>query len=422
MPAKPRIIHVVRPDADELREHIVALTSGLAERRIEAMVVASLSRRFREDLSRHGVRWTNLPIPEDGAARSMGDAAGALRKLVLSAPPVLMHAHGLQAAGIVLSAMRHGSAAPIPLVCSPHGISDTGSAGAMARLRKAGTTRYALTHCDAIIASSQAEREALLRLAGRRRSRLDPRTMVVPLGVQRRDKSGLFDVGEKRFRVGLHRDAAIVAALAPLRESSHIEDLLRAARTVSADMPNVEFAIIGDGPHIEHLKQFAHELGLTGNTIFLGNRPDVLDVVSTCNVLVALTDDAYGIIHALEALARDLRVVSADLPGLREIFAQTETVPLVPLSDRSGLARAICSQLEGMTSDEDSIQTESGLTWGVSEALASQDEYDLDEPGLDPRDRSAQLGSDVARLLEHHSVAKMLTRTVRVYNDVLASV
>jgi hypothetical protein len=66
------------------------------------------------------------------------------------------------------------------------------------------------------------------------------------------------------------------------------------------------------------------------------------------------------------------------------------------------------------------VEVATGMSWGVSEVLASQDEFDLDRPGLDPVDRTRDSASDVERLLERYSEARMALETMEVYARVLA--
>ena len=70
--------------------------------------------------------------------------------------------------------------------------------------------------------------------------------------------------------------------------------------------------------------------------------------------------------------------------------------------------------------EEERVRTVEGFAWGMDEVLASQDEYDLDRPGLDPRDRRAQEETDIERLLSRYSVANMVEGVVEVYNRILS--
>ncbi len=408
----PRLIHVVSVGAEGLLDQVIALTTGLARFRNEPYVVGPLPRRAREDLSRNGVRWVNLQLPAGDTRRGRTQAAGALARFLGATVPTIVHAHGLAACAAASVAVRR-LAATVPLVCSPHADGALRVAGRTAHLLRDLTWGRVLRCCGALIVASEAERQLVAGLV------TPERVALVPPGVERRGASRVFDVGLKRRRVGLHQDAAVVITDNPLVIGSTLEGFLCAAARVSEQVANVEFAILGDGPDVAAIKAQAHALGLSGNTVFLGDRHDAMDIVAASNVVAVLQDEPAGTMQALEALARDVRVVVNDLPGLRETFAGVSGVPVAAVGDPAAFAAALCDQLEGMSTEEDGIKTGEDVSWGVSEVLASEDEFDLDRPGLTPRDRSYQAATDIDNLLDSHSLEQMATLTLEVYGRLL---
>lgn len=414
----PRIVHLARPVTDDQAAHIVTVTAGLASRRNEPFVVGPLGRRLRAELSGRGVRWVNLPLPESLGFREQRRAARAVGRLLGELGPALVHAHGFQA-GLTALLARRGPQPTPPLVCTPHGIPDLHTHGLADRLLRRVGYRHVLRRCDAIIVASEAERKSLAGLLPRAGDAGADRVAVVSPGVERRRRSSVIDMGVKRRRAGLHQDAAVVVLVAPLEPGLPLDDFLHAAALVSEDTANVEFAVIGEGSRMEEMQALAHRLGLSGNAVFLGRRLDALDIVATCNVLAAITDDAGAVVQALEALARDLRVVVNDLPSLREVFGDVEGIAVAPIADHEAFADALRRQLEGVSDEGESVRATTDMNWAVSEVLASQDEFDLDKPGLDPHDRSQSVASDVDRLLEAHTVDKMVARLLEVYSRLL---
>jgi glycosyltransferase involved in cell wall biosynthesis len=412
------VVHIIQHADDELGRHLADLTGALAARGFRPIVVGPLERSLREELTRHDARWVNMPLP--AATRRAPDRAAVSRLLrfLEAAAPVVIHVHGLEATSAAAGALR-GVSSPPPLVCSPYGV----PALPQAHLKRAAALRglrRTLAECAAVTVTSEAERGALLD-SGMIAREVADRLTVVPPGVEPRPHSSLFDIGQKRLRVGLDQNAAVVATMAPLEPGVPLEDFLRAASLVSEAIPNVEFAVLGAGARQEELKQLAHSLRLSGSAVFLGKRRDSREVMSTCNVYAALWDGVWGAAHALEALARGLRVVATDAPGLREVFQGVTSVPVVPVSEHQAFADALRQQLEHFTVEEDAVQASTGMAWVVSEVLASRDEFDLDQHGLEPRDRTGRADSEVGRLLEHHSVDRMASATIDVYQRVMAS-
>jgi len=408
MPEPTTVAHIVRPGAEELQEQVAALCGGLPAHGYRPVVVGPLDRTFREALSRRGVRWVNLPLPQTLGLREQYAAAAHLARFLQASDPALLHAHGFQSAYTALAARRRVLQSP-PLLLAPHGIPDLQDRPGPERvLRRAGYGRV-LSHCDAIAVACSTERDQIAAL------RPSGPIAVIPYGVERTRQSSVFDAGAKRRRVGLRQDAAVVVVVAELVRGVPIEDFLHAAARLSRDIDNVDFAIIGDGPRFHELRDLAHSLSLSGNTVFLGRRHDALDIVSTGNVMAVVADDAWTSANALQALARGLRVVPNDVPGLRELFLGIGSIRPVPIADHEAFASALREQLDEMSIGEDELEMSTGMAWGVSELLASQNEFDLDRPGLDPRDRRRHVNAEVQALLDRHSVPHMVEETAAVY-------
>jgi glycosyltransferase involved in cell wall biosynthesis len=411
------VVHLARAHTPEAARQLVLLAGGLVARQVSTVAVGPLQRQTREELTRRNVRWVNTPIPDSLNPRDHAAGRVSLARLLQAVQPDLIHAHDLPCAVAARLAVSGVESRP-PLVCSLYELPPPPAGPRWRHPGQRRALRALLNQCSALLVSSDAARQSLLRLTG---NALNPETelAVIPVGVEPRPPSNLFDVGVKRQRVGLHPSASIVATMVPLDGSAPVEAFLEAASLVSEQMANIEFVLIGEGPRVDAYKALAHQLRLSGCTVFLGRRPDALDIVSTCNVYVALADGPWGVSQTLEAVARELRIVALDLPSLREAFEGIATIPLVPAHEPQQLARALRHQLEQYTVEEEKIQANTGLSWGISEVLASQDEFDLDRPGLDARDRTADPTSDAAQLLQKFSGARMTSATVAVYNRVL---
>lgn len=409
-----RVVHIVRPGAEELREHVVGLCSGLSAHRVEAVVVGPLERPFREALSRRDVRWVNIPLPETLHPREQYAAVTHLARFLQAAPPAVIHAHGFQAAYTALAARRRLSVAP-PLVVAPHGVPNLHDRGRPEQVLRRFGYRRVLASGDAVVVASSSEREALTAIYP------TVKAAVVTHGVDRRRPSSVFDAGAKRRRVGLRQDAAVVVVMASLDHGVPLDDFLHSAALLSREIDNVDFAILGTGDRLEELQSLAHDLQLSGNAVFLGERHDALDILSTGNVMAVVTDDAWSAAAALQALARGLRVVPNDVPGLRELFEGVGSIRPVPVADHEAFSRALAEQLDEMTIGEDELEVSTGMAWGLSELMASQDEFDLDRPGLDPRDRRRHVNAEVQALLDRYSIPRMVEETVALYEKVVQS-
>jgi glycosyltransferase involved in cell wall biosynthesis len=125
-----------------------------------------------------------------------------------------------------------------------------------------------------------------------------------------------------------------------------VETLLLAAR----DRPDVEVAIVGDGPEQPSLRELASQLGLNGRARFLGRleRAAAQAEMQRAHVLV-LTSLYEGHSHTLlEAGAVGLPCIASRRGGNPEVIADGENGLLVPAQDPDALGAA----LERLARDE----------------------------------------------------------------------
>ena len=109
----------------------------------------------------------------------------------------------------------------------------------------------------------------------------------------------------------------------------------------AALIPAAQFVFAGDGPDRDVLQAKALELGLDERVTFLGQRADIADLLSACDVFV-LPSLFEGLpLSILEAMAAAKPVVATSVGGNPEVIADGETGLLVPPADPAALAAAL---------------------------------------------------------------------------------
>jgi glycosyltransferase involved in cell wall biosynthesis len=145
------------------------------------------------------------------------------------------------------------------------------------------------------------------------------------------------DLERLKVRSGLRREEALAAFGLPSgrRYMSIVANLrnpvkdhpmfLRAAARVRAAIPDVGFAIAGEGELMEGLRELAGQLGIEEDVFFLGRCDNVADLLFASDIGV-LSSKAEGFANAiLEYMAAGLPVVATDVGGAREAIAEGET-------------------------------------------------------------------------------------------------
>ena len=120
---------------------------------------------------------------------------------------------------------------------------------------------------------------------------------------------------------------------------------LRAAQRVSSAIPDVAFLLAGEGELQESLKQFAAQLEITSNAVFLGRAENIAELLSVSDVCV-LSSKAEGFSNSiLEYMAAGRPVVATSVGGAREAIVEGETGYTVPSGNDELMAGKIISLL-----------------------------------------------------------------------------
>ena len=218
-------------------------------------------------------------------------------------------------------------------------------------------------------------------VAGRLRDRLGVsgrRIVVIPNAVEPKAPQPRDDA--LRARLGAGEDRALVLTVARLEAQKGITHLLDAA----AMLPDVIFAIAGEGPERERLVAKAALLGVTERVRWLGHRDDVPSLLAAADVFVLPSLNEGLPLAAMEAMLAGVPIVAADAGGTGEIVHDGVTGLLVPPGD----PRALGESIRALLSD---------------------------------REHAARLASAGRALIEReHSTAAMVSATSRLYDELLA--
>ena len=401
---------IPRGDPDAL-DQMIALVEGLDASRWRLLVAGMLTPRLRERLGARQIPWINLAIPAGRPSRRDRAAGAQFQRLISARDVDLVHCHSLAATAIAVRARYSGR----PIVASLHAAAQSTLDQASRHWSRRAGLRRLLNRCAAVIVSSQRDRELLQRLAPHA-----GRSTHVIYPSPERSLSRPYEAGVKRRQVGLHQDAAIVGLVSRLEPGQGVEEFLQAAALVNADLPNVEFVVMGEGSGRAALEKLVHELGLGGACVFLGERRDARQIVEALNVVVLLSDADRAPLRALQALAAGLPLIAARSGPLVQLFSDLPRAHLADVSDAGQLAAAIRRQLLAPPETGDAeIIVEGHRSITYRDFLVSTVEYDLEEPWSG----AAGVGQDdsaISRAVrQHYGPERMISEIESVYYQVL---
>jgi len=195
---------------------------------------------------------------------------------------------------------------------------------------------------DLSLAVSQGVRDYLIEPGG-----LDPaRVRVVHNGVDVARLRQHRPRAEVRRELGLPEGVPVVGLVARLDHwgKGH-QEFLTALATLKEHYP-VEALIIGGGRREAEMRQLAGEMGLAGRVHFLGQRPDIPDLLSALDLSVLPSHSEGVSLALLEAMAAGLPVIATAVGGLPEVVTDGENGLLIPPKDPEALALALARLLD----------------------------------------------------------------------------
>ena len=125
------------------------------------------------------------------------------------------------------------------------------------------------------------------------------------------------------------------------RPVKRVLDVVEIFARVAARLP-VRLLMIGDGPDRSRAEQFVRNHGLRQRVTFLGNVPNLEELMASSDLFLLPSEaESFGM-AALEAMASEVPVIATRSGGLPEVVEDGETGYLLPVGDVAAMAeRAI---------------------------------------------------------------------------------
>jgi glycosyltransferase involved in cell wall biosynthesis len=197
---------------------------------------------------------------------------------------------------------------------------------------------FCIGRADAVIASSEA--------AGRGMQKLNS-----PFIIHNFVDAQTFSPRRSRFKERLGIRGPMVLFVGKLTPAKGVGHLLRAAKKVVEQRPDVKFVLVGPtsflGEGENPWKELQRSLGLEENVIFTGGLPfsELLEAYASADIFVLPSlKEAFSTV-VLEAMAFGLPVVASRIPGIMEAVSEENGI-LVEKGEVDQLAEAILHLVE----------------------------------------------------------------------------
>jgi glycosyltransferase involved in cell wall biosynthesis len=151
-------------------------------------------------------------------------------------------------------------------------------------------------------------------------------------------------------RYSENRTSLIVMTVCGLRPEKRVDRLIEAMNIAAQHYAKIEKTkltlwIVGDGPLRESLQKQAINYGGVFDTIFLGNRTDINELLRKADIYAISSDTEQAPISILEAMASELPVAGVNVGDVANMVS-AENNPLIDGNDADALAQNIRSLLE----------------------------------------------------------------------------
>ncbi len=338
MSGKIRIMHVVRPAAGGMKNHLLALV-GNSRREIFHHMVACPPGDLADSLAGMGIETFRVPL---GAEISPGRDLAVIKTLVALLKrirPDVLHAHSAKAG---LAGRVSAWLAGVPAVVLT--VHNTIFHHRRSRWREsiiALSERALAGLTDRIITVSEAlGREIVVR------EKIDPAKVVtIYNGIVPEEFSRDPDRDFLQRITGIPAGKKIVGTVARLAPQKGVAHFIRAAAMMAKDSEEAVFLVVGDGPLRADLERLAGSLGLAERVFFAGERRDMPRIMPCLDVFVLASVTEGLPLTVLEAMAARRAVVATRVGGIPEVISDGVNGLLVDPGDVAGLAAAILALL-----------------------------------------------------------------------------
>ncbi|MCL6447510.1 MAG: glycosyltransferase family 4 protein [Armatimonadetes bacterium] len=334
---KFRVLHLIRPAAGGMKNHLLSLLSRLNPDLFE-IVAACPDGPLAAEIAHAGFRAVALPLVGELSFRKDWETIRLLVKILREEKIAILHAHSAKAGFVGRLAARLARTPVIFLTA--HNSIFYEDWPAWKKMILAAAERALSRVTDRIITVSEALRRELMQKEG-----INPdRIVTIYNGIGPAPGRPPRERRQVLRELGLPPLGQVVGTIARLAPQKGVGYFLKAAAMLVKDY-QVNFLIVGGGPLRRQLESEAISLGLQNRVVFTGEREDVPAILPVFDIFVLPSLTEGFPLTILEALAAGRPVIATRVGGIPEAIVDNYTGLLVKPGDPAGLALAIAELL-----------------------------------------------------------------------------
>jgi glycosyltransferase involved in cell wall biosynthesis len=151
----------------------------------------------------------------------------------------------------------------------------------------------------------------------------------------------LFNKLEIRRKLNLQKDDFVIIMIAEVNKNKNHKQMIDAVELLKGRGINVKVICAGDGPLLDELKKDIEERKLDENIQLLGNRRDVNELITACDIGILMSYREGLPRNIMELMACKKPVIGTNIRGIRDLVDDGVTGFLVNVSDSKETASKI---------------------------------------------------------------------------------
>jgi glycosyltransferase involved in cell wall biosynthesis len=325
--------------------HVSYLTKGLEERGYSTTLAAGSLARGESSMSfvAEELGVNVHPIPQLHREISpLYDTLSIIRivSLIHRLRPHILHTHTAKAGAIGrFAALVAGEARPPIIVHTFHGHVLRGYFDPLrtAAFRKIETLLARST--TRLVAVGPEVRDDLVELGVAPPEKFS----VIRLGINLESRVTVTEESrvELRHLFGVPGERFVVGWIGRMTHIKRLQDVLLAFRGLRARGVDATLCVVGDGPDRESVEQYAHELGIARETLFIGYQRDVAPYYAFLDAFLLPSGNEGTPVVAIESLAAGRPVVATAVGGVPDVIEDGRHGFLVRVGDIEAMVDAL---------------------------------------------------------------------------------
>lgn len=199
--------------------------------------------------------------------------------------------------------------------------------------------QWSLNKSDKIIAVSEKNRNLLIQISPKNRSKIS--TIHNGIELTKAAKISLAKKQQLKQQLDLSNDTKIILSAGTLHPRKGFLNLLEAFKLTNKVLPNWHLIIAGEGPQETVLRKKIEELNLTKQVSLIGFRNDLDQLFQISDVFaLASHQEAFGLV-IVEAMNAGNAIIATRAGGVPEIIQDNKNGLLVEPNNNKDLARAL---------------------------------------------------------------------------------